>query len=83
MAMHSLPALPHACTPTLCRAYGNVVGGFLLDMMDHPAWLLTVAYIMCVINLLVGEQVVEYVLFAVSRRGNVPLRFEKGAGRGK
>lgn len=59
------------------------MGGFLLDMMDHPAWLLTVAYIMCVINLLVGEQVVEYVLFAVSHHGIVSLRFGRGAGRGK
>lgn len=52
------------CHPLPCRAYGNAVGGFLLDMLSHPAWLLTLAYIMCVIQLLVGEQVVEFVMFS-------------------
>ncbi len=33
-------------------------------MLSHPAWLLTLAYIMCVIQLLVGEQVVEFVMFS-------------------
>ncbi|PRW58780.1 GABA transporter 1-like [Chlorella sorokiniana] len=57
-------------------AYGNVVSGFLLDMMSHPAWLLTIAYIMCVINLLVGEQVVEMVMFA-SWEARVVRRFSR------
>jgi hypothetical protein len=40
-----------------CRAYGNKVSDFLLSMNTHPAWLLTILNLMCVFQLLVGEQV--------------------------
>ncbi|KAI3427931.1 hypothetical protein D9Q98_006323 [Chlorella vulgaris] len=44
-------------------AWGNSVSGFVLAMSTHPTWLLIVTNLMSVSQLLVAEQVCEYVLY--------------------
>ncbi len=38
-------------------SYGNAVSGFLLTMFDHPRWVVTLANVVCLIQLMVSEQV--------------------------
>ncbi|PRW57761.1 GABA transporter 1 [Chlorella sorokiniana] len=54
-------------------AYGSSVGSFLLAMSSHPKWLVITCNIMIVIQLLVGEQVFEYILYESMEVGLVEL----------